>query len=102
MYTKFVDACHNALVVLVLNELLDDLVLWLNLEHLEDQAEELRRAPIAAVRASHALEVDRLVDDRLGVEREAVLLPVQRVVDLHAHDLVDEVLGVRAVHVALQ
>lgn len=91
----------NVLVILVLNELLDDLMFWLNLQHLQYQAQELRRAPVATKSAANTLQIDSLVDHRLSVEGKTVLLPVERVVDFHAHDFVDEILGIGAVHIAL-
>jgi hypothetical protein len=85
---------HEAhiLELLVLDELDDDVLVGLDLQHLQDQAEELGRLAHAAERAAHAAQLHGLVDDRLGIEAEALLLPVRRLVDLGADDLLDEVL----------
>ena len=84
----------HVLVLLVLDQLDDDLLVGLDLEHLEHQADERRRHPVAAVGAADVLQLDRLVDERVRGEREAVLLPVQVVVDAHAQDFFHQVLRV--------
>lgn len=51
----------NILVLLVLNQLKNDLLLRLNLEHFEHEAEELGRASIATIRSTYVLELHRFV-----------------------------------------
>eukprot|EP00967_Tisochrysis_lutea_P008941 scaffold10667_cov31-Tisochrysis_lutea.AAC.3 len=70
----------------------------LNLQHLQDQLDEVRRLSDASKGAANRLNLHRLVDKRLRSESEAVLLPVGVVVDLGAEDLLDQILWVRPVH----
>jgi hypothetical protein len=90
------------LVVLVLDELDDDVLVGLDLEHLEDEAEEGGGLARAAEGAAEVVELHGLVDERLGGEAEALLLPVGVLVDLRPHDLLHKVLRVRPVHVPRQ
>lgn len=66
----------NALVVLVLNELDDDFLLRLNLQHLQHEAQKLRRLLISPVSAPQVSQHHGLVHKSLRRETEAVLLPV--------------------------
>lgn len=56
----------NPLIVLVLYELDDDLLLRLNLEHLQHQAKELGGLLVPAKSASQVCEHHRLVHKRFG------------------------------------
>jgi hypothetical protein len=84
----------DSLVVLIQDELDDDLLLGLELEHLQDEAHELARLVEPPVHATIVRQRDRLVDQSLRREAEAVLLPVLAPVDLLPQDLLDEVLRV--------
>mmetsp|Transcript_5383 Transcript_5383/g.15943 ORF Transcript_5383/g.15943 Transcript_5383/m.15943 type:complete len:294 (+) Transcript_5383:448-1329(+) len=88
----------DVLVLLVGDELDDDVELGLDLEHLQQEAHELRRLPRPAVRAADVLQLDRAIHERFRRQAEAVLLPVLRRVDLGPQNLLDDALRVRAVH----
>lgn len=87
----------NILVILVLDELDDDVLVGLDLQHLEREAEERGGLAVAAVGPAGVVELHSLVDQRLGGEAEALLLPVGALVDLGAHNLLHQVLRVRPV-----
>lgn len=87
----------NILVILVLDELDYDVLVWLDLQHLEREAEERGGLAVAAVGSAGVVELHSLVDQRLRGEAEALLLPVGALVDLGAHDLLHQVLWVRPV-----
>ena len=88
---------RKLLVVLVLDELDDDVLVGLDLEHLEGEAEEGGRPAVAAMGAAGVVELHGLVDEGLRREAEALPLPVVGLVDLGPHDLLYQVLRVRAV-----
>ena len=55
-------ACSkSSLEVLVRDELVDDLLVRLQLQELQNKAEELCGLPLPAVRAAHASDLDRLL-----------------------------------------
>lgn len=83
------------LVVVVLDELDDDVLLGLDLEHLHDEAHKGGRLAVAAEGAAYVVELHGLVDEGLGGEAEALLLPVGVLVDLRPDDLLHQVLRVR-------
>lgn len=87
----------SVLVILVLDELDYDVLVWLDLQHLEREAEERGGLAVAAVGSAGVVELHGLVDQRLRGEAEALLLPVGALVDLCAHDLLHQVLWVRPV-----
>lgn len=87
----------DILVILVLDELDDDVLVGLDLEHLEGEAEEGGGLAVAAVGAAGVVELHGLVDEGLGGEAEALLLPVGALVDLGPDDLLHQVLRVRPV-----
>lgn len=87
----------SVLVILVLDELDYDVLVWLDLQHLEREAEERGGLAVAAVGSAGVVELHGLVDQRLRGEAEALLLPVGALVDLGAHDLLHQVLWVRPV-----
>ena len=84
----------NVLVISVLDELEDDFLLRLNLQHLQEQAEKLGRPAVAAVRAPNVLEIHRFIEDRLSCQGETVLFRVRVVVNLLSCDFVDQKLWV--------
>lgn len=84
----------NVLVISVLDELEDDFLFWLNLQHLQEQTEKLGRPAVASVRAPNVLEIHRFVEDRLGCQGETVLFRVRVVVDFLSCDFVDQKLWV--------
>jgi len=88
---------ESVLVILVLDELNYDVLVWLDLQHLEREAEERGGLAVAAVGSAGVVELHGLVDQRLRGEAEALLLPVGALVDLGAHDLLHQVLWVRPV-----
>eukprot|EP00962_Isochrysis_galbana_P030184 scaffold9770_cov110-Isochrysis_galbana.AAC.2 len=63
-----------------------------------DELDELGGLADATKRAADTVDVHRLVDQRLGRQSEAVLLPVGVVVDFGPQDLLHEVLRVGAVN----
>jgi len=73
-------------------------VIWLDLEHLQNEAEELGRSPVAAVRSPYVLELDGPVYEGFGSEGEALLFEVGVVVDFHSHYFVYQELRVCSVH----
>ena len=87
----------NVLVISVLDELEDNFLLWLNLQHLQEQAEKLGRPAISSVSAPNVLEIHRFVEDRLRCQGEAVLFRVGVIVNLLSCDFVDQKLWVRPV-----
>ena len=58
----------SLLVVRVLDELDDDVLAWLDLQHLEDQAEERGRLDVPTKDSTHMVKVHRLVNQQLGCE----------------------------------
>lgn len=58
----------NTLEVLVLDELHDDVLLGLDLEHLQRQTEERRWLDVSAVNSPDKLQLHRLVHHKLGCE----------------------------------
>ena len=88
----------DVLVVLLFDELEDDLLLGLDLQHFEHEAHKLGGLAIPAVRPADVSQLHPLVDQRLGCQPEAVLLPEQIGVDLRAQNLLDQILRIRAVH----
>ena len=88
----------QVLELLVLYVLDDDLLVGLDLKHLQHQAQEVGGLALAAMRAAHAPQLDGLLDERLGGEGEALVLPVDGLVDFLTHDLLHQVLRVGAVH----
>lgn len=85
------------LVVLVLDKLDDDVLLGLDLEHLQDETHERGWLPVPAVGASEVVELHSLVDEGLCREPETLLLPVRILVNLRAEDLLHQILRVRPV-----
>ena len=85
----------HVFVVLVLDELDDDLLLWLQLQQLEHQAHEVSGLPLSAVGAPHVGQGHRLVHQGLGRQPEAVLLPVHGLPYLGAQDLLNQILQCR-------
>lgn len=83
------------LVVFVFDELNDDLLFGLDLEHFDDQTEERSGLPVAAEGAAEVVDLHGLVDERLRREAEALLLPIGVLVDLPPHDLLHQILRVR-------
>jgi hypothetical protein len=72
---------YYLLVVLVLDELDDNVLVGLDLQHLECEAEERSWLAIPSVAAAGMVELHGLVDQRLRGEPEALLLPVDALVD---------------------
>ena len=58
----------SSLVVRILDELDDDVLAWLNLEHLEDQAEERGRLDVPAKDSAHMVKVHCFVNQQLSCE----------------------------------
>ena len=58
----------SLLVVRVLDELDDDILAWLDLQHLEDQAEERGWLDVPTKDSTHMVKVHRLVNQQLGCE----------------------------------
>lgn len=79
----------HLLEIVLTNELVHDLRLRLDLQHLQNQTNERRRFDVASVSASHVSQVDRLIDQQLHVQSETVLFPVLRIVDAGSDDLFD-------------
>ena len=84
-------------MTLVANVFQNDLAVRLELEELEHEADKVRRRARSArdgraAAAADRAELGRLVEEARGGEAEAVLLPVDGVVDAGAQDLLDEVL----------
>lgn len=65
-----------SLVVVVFDELDDNLLLRLNLQHLQDETQELGGLLVASKRAAQVCKRHRLIDQSLRSQPEAVLLPV--------------------------
>jgi len=86
-------------IVLVLEKLEHDLALGLNGKHLEQQTEKIGWQVVAPVRASVVVQLHRLVHQGFGVQRKAVFLPVERVPDAHAKNLLHQELWIHAVHI---
>lgn len=60
----------NVLEVLVFDELHDDVLLGLDLQHLQRQAQERRRLNVPAVDAPHVFELHGFVHHQLGCEKD--------------------------------
>lgn len=60
--------CTGLLEVLVFDELHDDVLLGLDLQHLQRQAQEWRGLDVPAVDAPHVLQLHGLVHHQLGCE----------------------------------
>lgn len=84
----------DILEVLVFYELHDDVLFGLDLQHLQRQAQERRGLNVPAIDAPHVLQLHGLVHHQLGRQAEALLLPVLRLVDTGAEDLLHQVLRV--------
>jgi len=89
----------NILELLVLDELHHDVLLRLDLQHLQRETEELGGLDVATVDAADETQLHGLVHQQFRREGKALLLPVFGVVDPRADDLLDEVLRIGAVHV---
>ena len=63
-----------------------------DLQHLQNEAEELRGCVLATVSSAHALELDGLLDQALGRQGKAALLPVDGLVYLLPNDVLHKVL----------
>ena len=87
----------HVLEVVLRDEVLHRLQVRLHLQHLQQEAQELRRLAVAAVRAAHSLKLRRLLQHVVLAQAEAVLLPVLVVVDALPHNLLNEVLRIHAV-----
>lgn len=88
----------DVLEVLIFYELHNDVLLGLDLQHLQRQAQERRGLDIPAVDAPHVLQLHGLVHHQLGREAEAFLFPILGLVNAGANDLLHEVLRVGAVN----
>lgn len=89
----------DVLVVVVFDELDDNVLVGLDLKHLEDEADEGGGAAVTGVGAPEVVELHGLVDEGLGGEPEALLLPVDGSVDLRPDYLLHQILGVRTPYV---
>lgn len=83
--------------VLILDELHDDVLLRLNLKHLQREAEEGSGLDVAAINSSDEPQLHGFVDDQLGGETETFLLPVFGLVDSGPDDFLHQVLRVGSV-----
>lgn len=63
--------CTHIFELFIANELDDDVLLGLNLQELEDEADERRWLDVAAVDAANEAQFHRFVDHQLGGEGEA-------------------------------
>lgn len=61
--------CRDSLEILVFDELNDDVFLWLDLQHLQREAEEGSGLDVPAVNASNKLQLHGFVDNQLGCGR---------------------------------
>ena len=64
----------------------------LQLQELEDEAHEAGGLALAPKRPTKMIDLHGLINKGLCCEPKAVLLPVDRIVDLHAQDLLNEIL----------
>jgi hypothetical protein len=62
-------ASSDALVVLVANELDDDVLLRLDLQHLQDETDEVRGLVVGATHAADMVQLDGAINKRLGCRR---------------------------------
>lgn len=91
------DIKYNKLLVLgVFDELNDDFLVGLNLEHLHNKAHKRGGFAVAAVSAAEVVELHGLVDQRLRREAEALLLPVSILIYFGSQNLLHQILGVCA------
>ncbi len=77
-----------------------DLLLRLDLQHLQHEAEEIGAARRAAEDAAHLAHLHREVHQRCRAHAEAALLPVGHGIDLVARDALHKVLRIRPMHCA--
>lgn len=80
---------ENSLIILVLDEFNDNILLWLYLEHLHDEAHERRGLPIATVGTSKVVELHRLVHESLGRQAKALFLPIRVLIYLRSQNLLN-------------
>ena len=73
---QFTRVAPDILEILVLDELHDDVFLWLNLQHLQCEAEERSGLDVSAVNTPDKLQLHGLVHDQLGCEEEYTVLYV--------------------------
>jgi hypothetical protein len=85
-------------VIILLDELNHNLLVGLDLQHFEYQADERRWFGVVGVRAADVLELHRLVDQRFCVQAEAVLFPVLVGINTCAQNLFHQVLWICPVH----
>lgn len=87
---------RNQLLVLgILNELNNNFLVGLNLEHLHNKAHERGGLAGASMSAAEVIELHGLVDQRLRREPEALLLPVSILIYFCTQDLLHQILRVR-------
>ena len=75
----------HSLEVLVRDVFVYDLLVRLKLQKLENEAEKFGRLPLAPVRAANTPQFDCLLQQTLWRQGEALLLPVQLLVDSLPH-----------------
>lgn len=80
------------LEIVVFDEFYYNILIWLDLEHLQHQADELRGLLRLAKHPAHEPQLHPLVDNAFSRQAEAVLFPVQRVIYLLANDVLDQIL----------
>jgi hypothetical protein len=82
---------------LIQNELLNDFLLRLYLQHFQHQTHERSRLALSAVGAAYKLEVNGLIDKSLGRQSKTMFFPVSRIVDLLPRNFLNQELRICAV-----
>ena len=76
----------NVLVILVLDKFYYDVLLRLDLEHLQDETHEGSQLSVVAVGSVEVVKLHGFVDNRVRCESKALLLPVRVLVNLRAEN----------------
>ena len=87
----------NVIVILILDKLYYDVLLRLDLEHLQDETHEGSQLSVAAVGSAEVVELHGFVDERLRCETKALLLPLGVLVNLRPENFLHQVLWIRLV-----
>ena len=74
----------------ILDKLDDDVLLWLDLEHLEDEADKWCWLDVASEHSAREFQLHGLVHQQLGRESKTVFFPIFRVINSRPRKIVIE------------